>query len=84
MDRTLRTSEKNRNAVSAKLQALAKWSSEGALKGTAVAMSSRYVSEKTNAINSCSMDPGMMSTMKPTKKSFFHASSSSHQKKLVS
>ena len=58
----------------------AKLSSPSSLKGIAVETSSMYTSEKRKAMSSCEIRPGATNTIKPTRKSFFHASSSSHQK----
>ena len=55
-------------------------SASAPLKGCAVDTSSMKISENRKAMINCGMVPGRTKTMKPTKKSFFHASRSSHQK----
>ena len=75
---TLRMIEKKKTETSENEHALAKLSSPTSLKGIVTETSSRKHSENKKAMISCSMEPGMMSTEKPTRKSFFQASSSSH------
>ena len=78
------TTETKNTPTNAKPNALATESSTSETKGEATAVASMHRREKKKAISSCRMVPGMMSTQKPTRKSFFHASKSSHAKKCFS